>query len=108
MKGMIIIAILVTFGLIAMDFYRHRDWKKLLTSLATITVILTLAGLGNMTRTVIPLFIAHFILIVIAWGTLIYYIFRDRLYWPLIIAPVVTILLFVLLERVIGSAGAGG
>lgn len=108
MKAMIILAILLTLGLIGLDFYRHRDWKKLLISLGVFGVILTLAGLGNMVHSVIPIFIAHFVLIVIAWGGLLFYIFRDKLYWPAIFSPLVTILLFVLLERVIGSGGAGG
>ena len=108
MKGMIIIAILATLGIIAIDFYRHRDWKKLLISLGIFGVILTLAGLGNMVRSVIPIFIAHFILIVIAWGGLLFYIVREKLYWPVIFSPLVTILLFVLMERVIGSGGVGG
>ena len=108
MKGMIIVAILLTLGFVALDFYRHRDWKKLLISLGVFAAILTLAGLGNMLRTVIPLFIAHFVLIVIAWGALLFYIFRDKLYWQVILTPTVTILLFLLLEKVVGSGSAGG
>ncbi len=105
MKAMITLAILVTLGLIAINFYRHRDWKKLLISLGIFGLVLTFAGLGNMLRTVIPIFIAHFILIVITWGSLLFYIFRDKLYWPIIFSPLVTILLFLLLEKVIGSGG---
>ena len=105
MKALITIAILLTLALIALMFRRNRDWKKLFISLGVFTLILTLSGLGAMTRTVIPLFIAHFILIVIAWGSLIYYIFRDKLYWYIIAAPLATILLFVLLEKLIGSGG---
>ena len=105
MKAMITLAILATLGLIAINFYRHRDWKKLLISLGIFGLVLTFAGLGNMLRTVIPIFIAHFILIVIAWGSLLFYIFRDKLYWPIIFSPIVTILLFLLLEKVIGSGG---
>ena len=108
MKGMIIVAIFLTLGFAALDFYRHRDWKKLLITLGVFAVILTLAGLGNMLRTVMPLFIAHFVLIVTAWGALLFYIFRDKLYWQVILAPAVTILLFLLLERVIGSGGVRG
>jgi len=107
-KAIIILAILATLSIIAIDFYRNRDWKKLLISLGIFGVILTLAGLGNMVRSVIPIFIAHFVLIVIAWGALLFYIVREKLYWPIIFSPLVTILLFVLLERVMGSGGAGG
>ena len=105
MKAMIILAILATLGLVAFDFRRHHDWKRVLISLGVFAIILTFAGLGNMLRTVIPLFIAHFILIVIAWGALLSYLFGKRLFWPVIFSPLVTILFFLLLERVIGSGG---
>jgi len=108
MKAMIILAIFATLAMMAVSFYRHRNWKKLLISVAVFTLILILAGLGNMLRSVIPFFIAHFVLIVIAWGTLWFYIAREKLYWPLIFSPLITIVLFVLMERVIGSGGAGG
>jgi len=108
MKGMIILAILVTIGLIGLDFYRHRNWKKLLISLGLFATVLTLAGLGNMLRSVIPIFIAHLVLIVIAWGALLLYVLRSSLYLPMILAPLVTIPLFLLMERVIGSGGLAG
>lgn len=108
MKAMIILAIFITVGVIGLDFYRHRDWKRLLISLGAFGVILTLAGLGNMTRTVVPLFIAHFVLVVLAWAALLFYIARDKFYWQVIFSPAITLLLFLMLERVIGSGGAGG
>jgi hypothetical protein len=108
MKAMIILAIFITLGVIGLDFYRHRDWKKLLVSLGVFGIILTLAGLGNMTRTVVPLFIAHFVLIVFAWAALLFYVAREKFYWQVLFSPAITLLLFLLLERVIGSGGAGG
>ncbi len=108
MKAMIVITILFTLGAIAISFYRHHNWKKLLISLATFAVILTLAGLGAMVRSVVPLFIAHLVLVVIAWGGLLFYIARGKLYWQLILSPSITIILFIIMERLIGSAGAGG
>ncbi len=107
MKGLIIVAILLTLAFVALDFYRHRNWKKLLISLSLFAGLLTMAGLGNMLRTVIPLFIAEFVLIFIAWGALLFYLFRDKLYWPIMLSPLVPILLFLLLEKVIGSSGLG-
>jgi len=103
MKGLIVIGILITLGLIAFNFYRHRGWKKLSISLAIFATLLTLAGLGAMVRTIVPLFIAHLILIVIAWGGVLYYIFRGKLYLQVILSPIVTIVLFLIMERVIGS-----
>ncbi len=108
MKAMVILAVLLTVVSIGLSFYRSRDWKKLLISSGVFAFILILSGLGNMTRSVIPLFIAHFVLIVFAWAALLYYVARGKLYWQVVVAPVATILLFVVLERVIGSGGAGG
>jgi len=105
MKALIIIAILITILSIGISFYRSRNWKKLLISLGLFTIILTLSGLGNMTRSIVPLFIAHFVLILFAWGALILYILREKLYWQVIISPIVTIIIFLILERLIGSGG---
>lgn len=107
MKGMIILAVLLTVISIGLGFYRSRDWKKFLISSGLFAFILMLSGLGNMTRSVIPLFIAHFVLIVFAWLALLYYVSRGKLYWPVIAAPVGTILFFLFLEKVIGSGSAG-
>ena len=105
MKALIIIAIVITILSIGISFYRSRNWKKLFISLGLFTLILTLAGLGNMTRSIVPLFIAHFILILSAWGALILYILRDKIYWQVIVSPFVTIIIFLILERLIGSGG---
>jgi hypothetical protein len=60
--------------------------------------------MGNLTRQVIPLFLAHIVLVIIAWGGLLLYLFRDRYYWWAIFSPFVTIGLFLLLEFLTGSA----
>jgi hypothetical protein len=103
MKALLVIVILVTFAAIFFHYSRKKDMKKLLISLATFGVILSLAVVGNLTRQVIPLFIAHIVLVIGAWGGLIIYLIRDRYYWWVIFSPVVTIGLFLLLELVTGS-----
>jgi hypothetical protein len=103
MKALLVIVILVTFGAIFFQYSRNKDVKKLLIALATFGVILALAVVGNLTRQVIPLFIAHIILVISAWGALIVYLIRDKYYWWVIFSPVVTIGLFLLLELVTGS-----
>ena len=103
MKALLVIVILLTFGAIFFQYSRNKDVKKLLIALATFGVILSLAVVGNLTRQVIPLFIAHIILIVSAWGALLVYLIRDKYYWWVIFSPVVTIGLFLLLELLTGS-----
>ena len=103
MKALIILVILATFGIIFFLYRRNKDLKKLFISLSTFTLIISLAVVGNMTRQVMPIFMAHILLIVFSWGGLLFYLVRDRYYWWIIFSPVVTIGLFLLLELLTGS-----
>jgi len=102
-KALIILAILATLGLIFFSYSRKKDLKKLLFSLATFGMIVSLAVVGNLTRSVLPIYITHMILVILAWGGLVIYIFSRKYYWWLIFSPVVTIGLFLLLEYLEGS-----
>jgi len=103
MKALIVLAILVTIGIIFFKYSREKNIKKLLLSLATFGIIISLAVVGNLTRPVIPIYIAHMILVILAWGGLLTYVLKNKYYWWLIFAPVVTIGLFLLLELLTGS-----
>jgi len=104
MKALIVLAILFTLGIIFFKYSKDKQMKKLLLSLGTFAVIISLAVVGNLTRAVIPIYIAHMILVILAWGGLIVYVFKQRYYWWLMLSPVVTIGLFLILEFVTGSA----
>jgi len=103
MKAFLVIAILLTFGLIFLLYSRNRDSKKLLISLGSFIVIIALGIMGNITRPVIPFFLAHIILTVFAWVGLLYYVIRGRYVWWLIFSPAVTIVLFVIWSLIAGS-----
>lgn len=103
MKALIVLIVLLTLGAIFFQYSRSKNLKKLLISLGTFAAILSLAVVSNLTRQVFSLFIAHIVLIVISWGTLIWYLIRDKYYWWIIFSPVVTIGLFLLLELLTGS-----
>lgn len=103
MKALIILTILATLAVIFFSYSRNKDLKKLLIALGSFLLIVSLAIMGNVTRQVMPLFLAHIVLIVAAWGGLMVYIVRDRYYWWLIFSPIVTIGLFLMLELVTGS-----
>jgi len=104
MKALIILAIFATLGIIFFLYNRNKDIKKLLISLITFAAIIALAVLGNVTRPVMPIFMAHSMLILVAWGGLIYYLIKERYYYWIIFSPVVTIVLFLLLELLVGSS----
>ena len=103
MKALIILGILATFGLIFGLYSRNKDLKKMLLSLGSFILIISLGIMGNITRPIIPLFLAHILLIVFAWGGLLYYLLRGRYVWWAIFSPVVTIVLFVALSLLEGS-----
>jgi hypothetical protein len=103
MKGLIILTIILTFGILFLYYFKTKNLKKLFISLGTFGVILGLAVMGNVTRQVIPLFIAHLILLLAAWGGLFVYLFKDRYYWWILFSPSVTIGLFLIMELLTGS-----
>lgn len=103
MKALIILAILATLGILFLVYSRQKDLKKLLIALATFIAIISLAIVGNLTRQVIPIFLAHEVLVLISWGALFLYIFRSTYYWWIIFSPVLTIGLFLILEFLTGS-----
>ena len=103
MKALIVLAILLTIAIIFFKYSREKDIKKLLISLATFGIIVSLAVVGNLTRPVVPIYIAHMILVIIAWGGLLTYSVKNKYYWWIIFSPVLTIGLFLLLELLTGS-----
>jgi len=107
MKALIILAILATLTIIFFQYSRNKDLKKLFIALGSFALIISLGVMGNLTRQVIPLFMAHIVLIIGAWGGLLWYLIRDRYYWWVIFSPVVTIGLFLLLELLTGSGHEG-
>jgi len=108
MKALIILAILATLGIIIFLYKRNKDLKKLLISLVTLAGIITLAVVGNVTRPVMPIFMAHSMLIIVSWGGLVYYIFKEKYHCWIIFSPVVTIALFLVLEFLAGSGSELG
>jgi len=107
MKALIILIILATAAIVFFQYSRTKNLKKLFISLITFGAIISLAVVGNLTRQVIPLYMAHIILILLSWGGLILYLVRDRYYWWIIFSPVVTIGLSLLLEVLVGSGHEG-
>lgn len=108
MKGIIIIAILVTLAVIFGKFKKNQDVKQLLIGLGTFGLIISLAVMGNLTRSVMPIFIAHLILVIGAWGSLFLYIVRNKYYWWMYLLPFLSIGLFLLLEFYTGSGNEAG
>ncbi len=107
MKALIILALLATLGIISFQYHRNKNLKKLLIALLTFGVIIALAVMGNVTRQVLPLYLAHVMLMIVSWGGLMLYLVRDRYVGWIIFSPLVTIGLFLLLEWLTGSGHEG-
>ncbi len=103
MKAFIILVILATLAIIFLQYSRNKNLKKLLIALTTFSAIISLAVVGNVTRPVIPIYMAHLILIIVAWGGLMVYLVKEKYYWWIILSPVITIGLFLVLELLTGS-----
>ena len=103
MKVLIILAIFATLGILFFQYTRNKNLKKLFIALLTFGAIISLAVLGNLTRQVMPIYLAHMMLIIVSWGGLILYLVRDKYYGWIIFSPLVTIGLFLLLELLTGS-----
>ena len=103
MKAFIVLAILTTFGMIFFQYTKNKNSKKLLIALVTFGVIISLATIGNLTRPVIPIYIAHMVLVILAWTGLMFYLVKEKYYWWVIFSPALTIGLFLLLEFFEGS-----
>jgi len=107
MKALIILAVFATLGIIFFQYSRNKNLKKLFIALITFGVIISLAVVGNLTRQVMPIFLAHIMLILVSWGGLLVYLVRDKYYWWIVFSPLVTIGLFLLLEMLTGSGHEG-
>ena len=103
MKALIILAILATIAIIIYKYKKDKNLKRLLISLVTFGFIVAESIMGGLTRPVIPIFMAHIILIIAAWGGLMMYVFKEKYYWWLVFSPMITIGLFLLLEFIGGS-----
>ena len=103
MKALIIIAILVTIAITFFKYTRDKDTKKLLIALASFAMLISLAVVGNLTRSVIPLYISHLLLVIVAWLGVWWYVLKGKYYWWIIFSPMITIGLFLLLEFLEGS-----
>ncbi len=103
MKVLVVSLIVITVVWILFRYKRQRDIKALLLSFGSVVAILTLGIIGSVTRTILPLYLAHMTLVLFAWCGLLYYMVRGRYVWWAILSPLVTIVLFILLSLLEGS-----
>ena len=99
----LILWILLTLGLIALEYRRSREWKRSLLAVAIFVWILSLAVVGLTMRVVLPFFLLHILLILFAWGALLYSLYIRRWLWWAFVLPALTPLVFYLFNFFDGS-----
>ena len=97
MRFMFIGAILLVLGLIYIMYNRENSTKKVIVSFLILWGIITLAILGNIMRSITPLFLTHLLAIILAYGGLLYYVLRGKFLWLLLFAPIGIMILYLLL-----------
>ncbi len=103
MKGLFILAFIATIAVIFLQWKKTKNHKKAILAIASIGAIISLGVMGNLTRSVMPIYLAHLILLISAWGAVIWYLVKDKYYWWVIGSPILTIGLFLLMETLTGS-----
>jgi len=97
MKALIVMAILVAIGLILLIDKKENNVQKMLFSFFILFSIIGLAVVGNVMRSVMPLFLAHIMALIMAYGGLIYYILREKKQWIFWLLPMLTLVIYVVL-----------
>jgi hypothetical protein len=105
MKLFLLILILLTIALMVIRFREARDVKSLLLSIVTFGVVVAFTSLLPMFRTVLILYFAHLVLVVFAWGALFWFLVRGKLYGWVVVSPIVSVVLLVVIEAVVGAGG---
>ena len=98
MKAILVLAILLAIGLIYLLYKKEANLQKMLLSFTFLALIISLGIVGNMMRSIMPLFLTHITALILAYGGLIFYILRDKFYWYLGLLPVATMTLYLLLS----------
>ena len=97
MKFLLVLAPLIVAALTYVMYKEDGNLKKLIISFLLLWAVITLAIVGNIMRSVSPLFLTHIVAIIIAYGATIYYVLKGRFIWLALLAPVLTMLLYLTL-----------
>ena len=97
MKFLAVLLPLIAMAFIYIMFKRDGDIKKATISTALLLGIISLSIMGNIMRSIMPMFLTHIVAVVAGYGATIYYIFRGKFIWLALIAPLATMLFYLFL-----------
>ena len=100
----VIILVLITLAIIFFQYKKEKNIKKSLIATA-LFVYLLVAGYSGyiLMRAVPPLAFTHLIAIIAGYFAIFYYLFKNKLYTYIFIAPLVTIAIYFGLNFIEGS-----
>jgi hypothetical protein len=96
MKFLLILAPLIVAALSYVMYKEDGNIKKLIITFLLLWAVITLAVVGNVMRSLTPLFLTHIVAIVIAYGATIYYVLKGRFIWVALAAPVITMVIYLI------------
>ena len=103
MKGKIVFWLIATVVWIGWDYYRHGDLHKSLIASAAMIYVSSMAVVGITMRPILPLFAVHYLAIVASWVAVIYYVWRGKMFWWVLVLPLLSVVAFVGLNFLEGS-----
>jgi len=99
----VVIIALISIVMLLLDYFKSRDLKKTLIASGLFIYIFTLFFVGMITREILPLFVVHIVLIIVAWGSVVWYLIRGKIYPLIYILPLINIALVFVLNFLEGS-----
>ncbi len=96
MKFLLVLAPLIVAALSYVMYKEDGNIKKLIITFLLLWAVITLALVGNVMRSLTPLFLTHIVAIVIAYGATIYYVLKSKFIWLALLAPVITMVIYLL------------
>lgn len=103
MVARVVIIALISIVMLLLDYFKSRDLKKTLIASGLFIYIFTLFFVGMITREILPLFVVHIVLIIVAWGSVVWYLIRGKIYPLIYILPLINIALVFVLNFLEGS-----
>ena len=91
--------VLAPFIVAAMSYVMYKEdgnIKKLIITFLLLWAVITLAIVGNIMRSIIPLFLTHIVAIIIAYVATIYYVLKGKFIWLALASPIITMLIYLI------------
>jgi len=94
----------LSLGAILLDYKREKDIKKSLFAIGLLFYLFSIGYSGAvLMRAIPPLFFVHIMGIIIGYFGFIFYLWRDKFLWYLLLSPLVPIIFYIILNFLDGS-----